>query len=471
MPPNLAGANLGRTDPAFEELKAFLVSATGNFRLSAKDSPVQEKVRGRLRQNGLSSLGEYLELLKDGKVGKRELDSLIAELTVGETFFFRHPDHFDALRDHALPAVLKRNEQSRQLRIWSAGCANGAEAYSIAILVHCLLGERLADWNVTIVGSDINRTFLAEAEAASYSAWTLRGVPQEQVVGFFVRSGSHWAVRDNYRQNVRFVYHNLIKDEVPSIHNNIFAFDIVFCRNVMIYFDGATNRVLAGRINQVLVDDGWLFVGSTDFNPHLDATFAVEKRSGAIVYRKRQQPASSVRQIKVIVPAADSRPGRARPAARNVIDVSPRRRCQTAKQTRVQQGAGDLAAIVELANRGDWENASRQCREILAAEPFNAAAHYFHALVLLSTGATVEAEQALRRAIYLDRAFALAHYQLGLARKEAHDFAGGIKAFRNALDALGNTPDDQAISPCGQITALNLRELAIQQLELLLNER
>lgn len=179
MQPNLARTDFAPPDPAFEELKAFLVSTTGNFRLSAKDSPVQEKVRGRLRQNGLSSLGEYLELLKDGKAGKRELDSLIAELTVGETFFFRHPDHFDALRDHALPAVLKRNEPSRQLRIWSAGCANGAEAYSIAMLVHSVLGERLADWNVTIVGSDINRTFLAEAEAASYSAWMMRGVPHE----------------------------------------------------------------------------------------------------------------------------------------------------------------------------------------------------------------------------------------------------------------------------------------------------
>jgi chemotaxis protein methyltransferase CheR len=483
MQPSLARTDLALPDLAFEELKAFLVSATGNYRLSAKDSPVREKVLGRLRQNGLSSLGEYLELLKDGKVGNRELDSLIAELTVGETFFFRHPDHFDALRDHVLPAVVKRNEQSRQLRIWSAGCANGAEAYSIAILAHSVLGERLAEWNVTIVGSDINRAFLAEAEAGSYSAWTLRGVPQEQIRGFFVRNGALWGVRDKYKQNVRFVYHNLIKDEVPSIHNNIFAFDVVFCRNVMIYFDAPTNGLLAGRIDQALVDDGWLFVGSTDFNPHLDATFAADKQSGAIVYRKRQRPASPVRRMRVVAPADDGGPARQRAVAGGGGDASRRRRPRpaadggggpgrvAAQAAQPQGSATALAAIVDLANRGDWQNASRQCQAILAAEPFNAAAHYFHALVLHSTGAIGEAEQALRRAIYLDRAFALAHYQLGLARKEVHDTAGGVRAFRNALDALGNTPDDRAISPCGQITALHLRELATQQLELMSGER
>ena len=443
---------------------------------------MQEKVRGRLRQNGLSSLGQYLELLKDGKVGKRELDCLIAELTVGETFFFRHADHFDALRDHALPAVLKRNEQSRQLRIWSAGCANGAEAYSIAILVHSLLGDQLANWNVTIVGSDINRAFLAEAEAASYSAWTLRGVPQEQVAGFFVRSGSHWIVRNKYKQNVRFVYHNLIKDEVPSIHNNIFAFDVVFCRNVMIYFDGAVNHFLAGRLDQVLVDDGWLFVGSTDFNLHLDATFTVEKRSGAIVYRKRQQPVTPVRRARAVTLAADSSPGHARPAAGHAIDARRRGRRRptvnvagdAVRRSRraCRRGAGPLAAIVEF--RQPW-----RLGECVAAMPgrFWLPNRSMLPRIIstpsscMSTGVASEAEQALRRSIYLDRAFALAHYQLGLAKKEAHDTAGSVKAFRNALDALGNTPDDQAISPCGQITALNLRELATQQLELLLNER
>jgi chemotaxis protein methyltransferase CheR len=299
MLPDAAAVEIGPSDPASEALKELVAAATGNFRLSGKNSPVLDKVRHRLARNGLSSLGEYLALLKRGEAGKRELDDLIAELTVGETFFFRHPDHFDALRDHVLAEVLKRNAASRQLRIWSAGCSNGAETYSIAILVQSVLGNRLKDWNVSIVGSDINRAFLAEAEAAIYSAWTLRGVPQDQTSAYFRKSGQQWILREQYKQNVHFVYHNIINEEMPSLHKNIFAFDIVFCRNVMIYFDSAVNRGLAERIRNVMVDDGWLFVGSTDFNPHLDANFVAAKQGAAILYRKQAPAQRAAARVEV----------------------------------------------------------------------------------------------------------------------------------------------------------------------------
>jgi chemotaxis protein methyltransferase CheR len=464
------------SDPAFDELKAFVVNATGNFRLSTNDGPFLEKARSRLTQNGVGSFADYLVLLKHGEPGRRELDSLIAELTVGETFFFRHPDHFAALREVVLPACLKRNEQSRQLRIWSAGCANGAEAYSIAILVHEVLGDALKDWNVTIVGSDINRGFLAEAEAGIYSAWTLRGVPPEQLPAYFERDGSSWSLLDKYRGNVHFVHHNLINDEIQSIHRSILAFDVIFCRNVMIYFEGAVNLRLAERLNQVLGEDGWLFVGSTDFNPHLDAVFEMQRQSGAIVYRKRRPvlksakavPATTLRPTEQTArprngSAPASKPGGRRRASRVEAGRGP----ATEAGATAPAPAGDIGRIVELADRGDWDNATRQCVAILAADSLNAPAHYYHALILQSTGAAAEAEQALRRAIYLDPGFALAHYQLGLARKDAHDLAGSARAFRNALDALGNTADDQPISPCGLIAAADIRGLASQQLVLL----
>jgi chemotaxis protein methyltransferase CheR len=127
----------------------------------------------------------------------------------------------------------------------------------------------------------------------------------------------------------------------------------------------------------------------------------------------------------------------------------------------------DIAAIIEFANKGDWANAARHCEEILRADACNVAAHYYYGLVLQYTGAKLEAEQAWRRAIYLDRDFALAHYQLGLARKDAHDVPGSSRAFRNAIEVLNGTPDERPVSPCDQITALDLRELAAQQLELL----
>ena len=126
---------------------------------------------------GLSDGHAYLDLLLDGASGEVELDGLITELTIGETFFFRHKEIFDALRDVVLPDVLRRNQQSRRLRIWSAGCSTGAEPYSVSILLKRELGKELAGWEVHIVGTDINRDFLARAREGRFDDWAERRLP------------------------------------------------------------------------------------------------------------------------------------------------------------------------------------------------------------------------------------------------------------------------------------------------------
>jgi chemotaxis protein methyltransferase CheR len=127
----------------------------------------------------------------------------------------------------------------------------------------------------------------------------------------------------------------------------------------------------------------------------------------------------------------------------------------------------DIGALADLANKGDWAAAAQYCRALLKAEACNPSVHYYHALIAQYSGLAAEAEQALKRAIYLDQGFALAHYQLGLVRKDAHDLARCRRSFHNALSALGNVPDEACVSPCGQITAFDLRDLAARQLVLL----
>lgn len=213
MQPSAGDLGVRPSDPAYKELKSVIVHATGHCRLAQTDSLLLKKVSGRLRETGLSSLGDYLSLLRNDAQGNSELDSLIGELTVGETFFFRHPAQFDALRNHVLPACLKRNERSRRLRIWSAGCANGAEPYSVAIVVHALLGRRLADWSVSIIATDLNRALLAKAKRGLYSAWSLRGVPRPRISAHFSKRGGEWAIKDDYKKNVTFMHRNLVHDD------------------------------------------------------------------------------------------------------------------------------------------------------------------------------------------------------------------------------------------------------------------
>ena len=488
MPPDSDGRGPGQLGPAFEALKAFIVSTTGNVRLEEQDDLLLEKISRRIKFHELPSREAYLRLLRHGAQGSIELDCLIAELTIGETSFFRHQEQFDALRDHVLPACLRRNSDTRHLRIWSAGCANGAEAYSIALLVHTLLGDRYDAWNVAIIGSDINRTFLAEADIGQYSAWTLRDTPEMLRSALFVRHGGGWCVRERYRRDVRFVYHNLVSEQFRCFDKAVSSFDIIMCRNVMIYFDPATNKQLAERLAAALAVDGWLFTGPADFNPYLESTFTLEKLSGALIYRNRPpRPHDATIRSAVSSAAVETSAKRSAEMAavtpRNRTTASlrggRRRRSEAAplagtRRDPRQPAAApqhNIATLVELANTGQWAAAARYCEALLQADSCNAAAHYFYALVQQYSGSFEAAEHALKRAIYLDRKFALAHYQLGLVRKDARDIARCSRSFHNVLSALRDVPDDFPASPCGRITANDLRELATQQLAFLDRQR
>src|SRR5438270_533851 len=143
-------------DPDYLRLKGHVIAATGLAYYADKDADLGARLARRLQARGRPDCGSYLDLLTGGSEGEAELDALIADLTIGETFFFRHREVFDALRDIVLPDLIERNRASRQLRIWSAGCSTGAEPYSVSILLRRDLAARLEGWDVTLVGTDIN---------------------------------------------------------------------------------------------------------------------------------------------------------------------------------------------------------------------------------------------------------------------------------------------------------------------------
>jgi chemotaxis protein methyltransferase CheR len=470
--------------PGYERLlrglQNHLVEETGNIRLIDSFSLVREKVRRRRESLGLPSIDAYLALVGNPRDGKPELDSLIAELTVGETSFFRHPEQFERLRDEILPACVKRNRSTRTLRIWSAGCANGAEAYSTAIIVHALLGDDIGEWKIDIVGTDINRTFLAEAEAGHYSDWALRDMPAERARHYFTRQGQRLRIADKYKAMARFARHNLVADPIPDVARTICSFDVILCRNVMIYFSEEAGAALARRLGQALAEGGYLLVAPADLTAGLRHVFEPGKTPGVMKLRKDRpcaDRASAIQATAQAIPATLPGPRSApsakrmpqpiaehRQSARQDTRARPRKTAIVQSETSRAEKPPEIGAIVALADRGEWADAGRRCEHLLRIDPCNVKAHYYYGLVLQSIGAPREAEQAWRRAIYLDRDFALAHYQLGLARKQADDVPGSIRAFRNTLDVLSGAPDDRQVSPCDHVTALDLRALAIRQL-------
>ena len=273
-------------DPYYLPLKEFVIERTGMTYYDERESDLMVKLKTRLDAHRMSGCEPYLRLLAHETNGRTEFDALIVELTIGETYFFRHREMFDAIRDIILPNVFERNRSRRRIRVWSAGCSIGAEAYSMSILIRESLGERASDWDVAIVGTDINRHYLAKAEQGEFDDSALCSLPDDVRQRYFEPHAGKWRILPTYRETVRFQYHNLVTSPTPSLMQNLAAFDIILCRNVMIYFSDPLNRRLVANFHDSLAPEGWLVVGHSEPQGDLFDSFRRLLADGAVLYQK-----------------------------------------------------------------------------------------------------------------------------------------------------------------------------------------
>jgi chemotaxis protein methyltransferase CheR len=440
-------------DPDYVRLKEHLIRSTGLAYYEDKDDNLAARIGQRLATLDLPDCASYLDLLRDPNQGESELEAVAAELTIGETYFFRHTEQFDALRDIVLPDILERNRTTRRLRIWSAGCATGAEPYSVALLLRHDLAERIAGWDVTILGTDMNRCFLARAREGRFEEWAFRATPNHVWARCFEPEGRSWLIRPEYKEWVSFQYHNLATHPFPSLVNNLSAFDLILCRNVMIYFSaGAIQRRLE-QFWECLVEGGWLLVGHAESNTEFFQAFRTINAPGTTLYQRAAPPPA----------APPALPGPAIPIP--ATEWPPR---QPERPERPE--ADGLATVRVLADRGEWQEAVACCRGLLEMDGLNAAVHFYHALVLEQAGLPKEAEVSLRRALYLDRSFVLAHYHLGLFLQKGRNVPQARRSFENVIELLSRTADEGALAGPDGMTVADLRELTTMHLEVLRRE-
>jgi chemotaxis protein methyltransferase CheR len=440
-------------DPGHSRLKDFVIKSTGLTYYANRDEDLDDRIHRRLSKLGLSDCASYLRILQDGQTGDGEFDALVAELTIGETHFFRYQEQFDALRDTILPDLIERRKHVRRLRIWSAGCATGPEPYSVAILLHRDLAHLVDGWDLNVLGTDINREFLARANEGKYDDWAFRSCPDELKQSCFSRSGASWVIKPKYKECVSFQYHNLVKHTFPSLLHNLSAFDLILCRNVMIYFSADLIRKLLTQFEQCLVEGGWFLAGHAESNVELFRSFRTVNAPGTTLYQRSGQPNYAP------VPAP---PDRDDPCETVSVVSAPEE--QTPPPAPVE-----LSDIRLLADRGECEKALQAVRALLKTQNLNPAAHFYHALVLEQMGLHAETERSLRRAIYLDRDFVLAHYCLGLCLQKKRDTHRAIRSFQNVLTFLSQVDETQHFPYGNGITAADLRELTEMNLEVLQN--
>ncbi|WP_051328708.1 CheR family methyltransferase [Geminicoccus roseus] len=441
------------SDPDYPRLKRRILGITGLSYFLDKDEAFIERLQRRLVARRASGCHAYGLLLEAENYRGPEMDALVEQLTIGETFFFRYAQQFQSLRERLLPEMIARNAAHRRLRIWSAGSSTGAEAYSVAALVAQALGDRLPDWQVSIIGTDINRAFLAQARAATYGAWALRDVTPADRAAALEPAAGGWRVRPALRAMVEFQHHNLMDLEPePSPADRLMDFDIILCRNVMIYFDQPTLKTLVPRLASRLVERGWLLVGHAEAGEVFHSSFEPVFVPGATLYRRRSIMAA---------PDVAVRPARAQPSR----EERTRRRPLTDRSQAVMapQPLHKTVAAADQAGLHRQGEAEARYRAQVAASPTDPVGHYLLALALDQGDAPQAAEQALRRALYLDRQFAMAHFQLGTLLRRQGDIEGALKAFGNAMRSVADLDQDAPVMPA-DLSAAELRAVLLGQI-------
>jgi chemotaxis protein methyltransferase CheR len=247
---------------------------------------MERRLWPRLEALGMSDFSAYHRYLRYDAQRRAELEAAVEVLTTHETYFFREMAQLNAFSDELLPLLQQRNAAPRRLRIWSAGCSTGEEAYTIAMLLRD--SRRFEGWDVEVYGTDISRRVLATARRAEYGPSSLRTTQPELVSRFFISlAGNKVRVRDEVRAWVSFGHLNLLDEESYQL---VPRMDVIFCRNVMIYFDLPARRRLLRIFNERLVPGGYLMLGHSENLLNLGADFELVHLRGDLAYRKPMLP-------------------------------------------------------------------------------------------------------------------------------------------------------------------------------------
>lgn len=437
----------------------------------SRQADLERGLRQALGHSPARAPEQYLSWLATLPDESPEWRRLAGSLTVGETYFFRDRACVDALEQQVFPPLIaaRRSAGTLRLRCWSAGCATGAEPYSLAILLDQLLPDRPA-WTVTILATDINPAALELAQRGLYHDWALRETPQRIMDRYFHRHGTHTFELDPAIQRmVTFAPLNLAKDGFPALMTNTGAMDLIVCRNVLMYFTGAVQRATVARLHESLVTGGWLVVSPAETSTELFHPLTPVNFPGAIFYQKTQAPCPAPLpsfQPEAVAPelevpfcpagASDTRDKEVAPAAPPPEEAAPCR----------HDRAADLRPVRTLADQGHLEQARRLCETLLAQDRLNSDAALLLAAICQEQGDIPAALEALRQAIYLAPDSVAAYFMLGCLLLRQGDHKRGRRSLETVVNQLRSASPDEAVPGSDGLTAGRLLETARAYLEM-----
>jgi chemotaxis protein methyltransferase CheR len=424
----------------------------------------------------------------------KELSLLSTHLTIGETYFFREKPWLHIFQEEIIPELIQnRKGKDQSIRIWSAGCCSGEEPYSLAML----LTETIPDiqkWDITILGTDINPLFLSKANKGVYTAWSFRETSHHRKTRFFSNVNGTMQINPQIKNMVSFKNLNLAHDNYPSAVTNTQGMDIIFCRNVLMYFTPEQIRNVVGRLHSSLNENGWLIVSAVELNNDYFTQFNPVRINACTLYRKpgrqarkcidHRDPAHSEKKCSFI-PGASKQGTRQFPfsvklhyplskKAREEVNVAQANGAYLYNQGQYEQSASVCEKIVRKAqdnievrsllirskaNLGLFQEAEKWTRSLAMLPNVNADHFYEIASTFFEKNEFRFAEAVLKKALYLDPHHLMSHFLSGKLANRPETKPAAIKHFQNVRELLTGCEDEFLVPGTDGLTAGKIREL------------
>lgn len=425
-----------------------------------------------------------------------ELNTVSSHLTIGETYFFREKPSLELFQQIIIPELIKqRRNQNEEIRIWSAGCSSGEEPYTLAIMLKEFFPQ-LSDWKVTILATDISPIAIQKALHGEYTEWSFRDSDIRLKNKYFTDHGKSYRIDSEIKKMVTFSYLNLAKNSYPSMLTNTDNFDVIFCRNVMMYFTPEVIKEVSGRFYNSIIENGWLITSQVELNDEYFSNFERVNYNNGIFYQKtnkkkeptKNQLINSSDIIHNYQPKKEEKKVVVNKSVENVVKKIPlAAKANDQKETEafypgIFYQSGNYQKCIEgclhiiekgklnkeifdllvksYANSGQLTEGERTIQKILSNHSATAEMFYIYASFLKEQNNLHLSEVILKKAVYLNHRHILSHLMLGdiyLQNEKKHI---AVKHYRTVVGLLEKYADNELVPESEGMTAGRIKALA-----------
>lgn len=453
-----------------------LIQSRTGLRIQAQNAPALEQtIQARMKVLKLTQPNQYYEYLiraisLEKSHSNQEWQHFIQPLVIGESYFLRDKGQFQLLQQSILPELIYQRRQQAathrtrpSLRLWSAGCSTGEEAYSLAMLIQQLIPD-WQHWSLQIVGTDINADAIAFAKRGIYDSWSFRSMDDTTRSRYFKPFHGKWKLDESICSMVTFCLGNLVQDNFPNLHSSLYNMDVIVCRNVFIYFTAQSIAIVLEKFAKTLNSNGYLITGHTELHNQNLMALRIKVYPESIVYQRSEEQTSDLKPsvsfptyVSTVAPTPVI-PLPEKPISRPQKIAPPQASLEQAEQC-FQKGdyAGTIAiseqiirqnpqlvtlhhlmAIMAQAylNLGAYEQAKHYAEKIAAIHTLSPAPYYLLAYIAREQKQCEQAKDLLKRIIYLEPTAIAAYLELSSIYAEEGNIEKATKMKATALDLM-----------------------------------